>query len=368
MNRGGPLHFQPINLELDLVIGKDSGPDEYILYRPFDVLTDGNDRILIPDATRYAILVYSSSGTYMGSVGRKGEGPGEFISFPRLQLWRNGVLDAMVNNGRWQRWSLARELEFDRRPLDISSSMSTNRYPAASGDCSVVISDPFYGGAHRDTSSGWWVYLKEHSDEPHQVVTLLRRGGAELIRGQFEGDNLGTIAPYSAKMILRQKPAGGFIVCYPDSAQYTCYDERFNQYQVVQWDQPLEPLSKDEVVEGFSIYNPAPAWGKDQLIRWVKSLSWPDTKPVISDVLVGIDNRIWLELWDNEPWARRPVQFRERDTFRYLVFLPSGEMELVVELPFKLRAASRDYLFELVRDGESTPQVKRYRWWIGETL
>ncbi len=364
-NQGGPLHSQQIITELDLVIGKDSGPEEYILFVPTHIFTDDNDRILVYDGKRRSILVYDSGGNYIRSLGREGDGPGEFRSLPRLHLWNNGVLDAMVNNGRWQRWSISGELLFDRRPLDISASLSTSRYPAPTGDFSIIFDDPWHRNAQSDTTSGWWVYHKNVSDEPHQVITLLRSGGTEFVRGMFEGDNLGTITPYSQGLIIRQSPTNGFILSHADSAIFTRYDQAFNKQLEVVWDQMPVPLTKDEVIEAFNIYSPAPGWGQDQLIRWMKSLNWHETKPVIANIIIGTDERVWVELRDNEPWTNQLQAIRansERSQFRYLVFTPTGEMEMAIVLPFMLKAASNTHLYQLVYDRETTPQVKRYKW------
>ncbi len=83
---------------------------------------------------------------------------------------------------------------------------------------------------------------------------------------------------------------------------------------------------------------------------------------MIADILIGTDERVWIELWDNEPWANRLQSIRERSQFRYLVFTPTGEMEMAIALPFQIKAASKTHLYQLVNDGESTPQVKRYKW------
>jgi len=364
-NQGGPLHSQQIITELDLVIGKDSGPEEYILFVPTDILTDHNNRILVYDARRTSILVYDSGGNYLRSLGREGEGPGEFRSLPRLHLWNNGVLDAVVNNGRWQRWSISGELLFDRRPLDISASLSTSSYPAPAGDFSILFDDPWHRNARSDTTAGWWVYCKNLPSETHQVITRLRSGGTAFIRGVFEGDNLGSITPYSQGLIIRQSPTSGFILSHADSAIITRYDHAFEKQLEVVWDQMPVPLTRDVVVEAFNIYSPAPGWGKDQLIRWVKSLKWPETKPMIADILIGTDERVWVELRDNEPWTYQLQALRaisERSRFRYLVFTPSGEMEMAIVLPFKLKAVSSTHLYQLVNDRESTPQVKRFKW------
>lgn len=79
--RGGneQLFKTAMRIEKDLEIGKD-GDDEGlpILARISGVAVDATGRIYVAEAAQNMILVYDRDGSFMGQIGRKGEGPGEF--------------------------------------------------------------------------------------------------------------------------------------------------------------------------------------------------------------------------------------------------------------------------------------------------
>ncbi len=71
-------------LEFVQKIGVIEGPDEnYMLYRPNDVVVDSEGNIYISDMGNYRIQKFSAKGQYLSTIGRKGQGPGEFSHFVR---------------------------------------------------------------------------------------------------------------------------------------------------------------------------------------------------------------------------------------------------------------------------------------------
>ena len=83
-----------------LSIGALDGPEEYL----FDVVDKAfflsDDRIAVSNWRTTEIRFFSADGTFLNSVGRPGEGPGEFRS---IQMWR-GIGDSiMVYDARLSR-------------------------------------------------------------------------------------------------------------------------------------------------------------------------------------------------------------------------------------------------------------------------
>lgn len=70
-----------LHLLTDLSIGVDDDGEDYVFGRIFDVTADSRGRILILDNGFSRVQVYDSTGAFIQSIGRKGEGPGEF-AFP----------------------------------------------------------------------------------------------------------------------------------------------------------------------------------------------------------------------------------------------------------------------------------------------
>lgn len=70
-----------IKLEFVQKIGDlETENENYLLFRPAGVAVDGDGNILILDSGNHRIQKYSSDGKYLATIGRKGQGPGEFTS------------------------------------------------------------------------------------------------------------------------------------------------------------------------------------------------------------------------------------------------------------------------------------------------
>jgi len=64
-------------LEEDLTIGKE-GDDNHFFFRAVAVALDGEKNIYVVDSGNYRIQKFDDQGRYLQTIGRKGQGPGEF--------------------------------------------------------------------------------------------------------------------------------------------------------------------------------------------------------------------------------------------------------------------------------------------------
>jgi len=83
LNCGQPEDYFPLpDIEYQLVvvdsIGVEFGEDEYMLALPTDPTYSPDGRIFVVDRLKHNVMVYSPEGEFLHSIGREGEGPGEF--------------------------------------------------------------------------------------------------------------------------------------------------------------------------------------------------------------------------------------------------------------------------------------------------
>jgi hypothetical protein len=69
-------------------IGVETGDEPYMLSRVFDALRLPDGRILIGNSGTAEIRVFDPQGTFVRSVGRRGNGPGEWGDFATVRFWR----------------------------------------------------------------------------------------------------------------------------------------------------------------------------------------------------------------------------------------------------------------------------------------
>jgi hypothetical protein len=96
-NPAEPVHGKVIfELEEDLSIGNDSD-ENYMFYRPGGIAADSQGNIYIVDGGNNRIQKFRSDGQYLQTIGRKGQGPGEFES--PYDIWLDSEENIYVSEG-----------------------------------------------------------------------------------------------------------------------------------------------------------------------------------------------------------------------------------------------------------------------------
>ena len=81
-----------LELELDLSIGGDVADEKYSFMVITDVEVDDQGNLYVIDPRQYRIQKFDKDGKYLSTIGRKGEGPGEFMQAYRMTLDSRGKL------------------------------------------------------------------------------------------------------------------------------------------------------------------------------------------------------------------------------------------------------------------------------------
>jgi len=81
-----------IELKEELSIGVLDGEEEYIFNHAHDIEVDSKGNIYVADAGDKTIKVYSSKGIFLKTIGRQGQGPGEFTGLSAIEIDKNDVL------------------------------------------------------------------------------------------------------------------------------------------------------------------------------------------------------------------------------------------------------------------------------------
>ena len=88
-----PLYGEiELELEVDLVIGGEDVDENYMFRRVSDIEVDEEGNIYVLDSGECRIQIYDKDGKYLKTIGRKGEGPGEFQRAGRMTLSAKGKL------------------------------------------------------------------------------------------------------------------------------------------------------------------------------------------------------------------------------------------------------------------------------------
>lgn len=94
----------PLSLKDPLRIGVVSGKEEYIFQEIGALEVDDSGRIYISDWKESHVKIFDQNGVYLKTLGRKGQGPGEFEKINRLQIINGNKL--VVFDGNMKRLSV----------------------------------------------------------------------------------------------------------------------------------------------------------------------------------------------------------------------------------------------------------------------
>jgi len=114
-----PMVEDILELEEELTIGEADGAEEYMFQRIGSIAVDEIERIYVSDRKESHIKVYDQNGKYLRTIGRKGQGPGEFQRITRIQILTSDNL--LVYNSKTRRLSF-----FSLDGLFITSKFMTD--------------------------------------------------------------------------------------------------------------------------------------------------------------------------------------------------------------------------------------------------
>ena len=311
----GSLWGAEATLVPEVSIGEIEGRDEYLFGSIGSIAVDDDLNVYVLDEQAQHVRVFDSAGVYLRTLGRRGEGPGEFGSAEAIALLPDGRLAV-------------------RDP----------------GNQRIEVFGP---GAGRTEQ---WGYNADFA-----APTLSAKGESML---------LSRVVPFSPEFLWTIHLSGHFLTGL--SAEYRIELRRDDGVlRIERAGDPVpvhqeERASTREFLEG-SMRNTQPDW------NW-NGPPIPQHKPFFCELLAGRDGRIWVRLateaypvenenYDPEDPSSPPVVWTE--PLRYDVFEPDGTYLGVVVPPdgfeyYKAPVFDGDHVWAVTQDELGVERVVRY--------
>lgn len=323
-----PLAERTARIELvtDLIIGEREGDDNYMLYNANIVLAGPEGRIYVLDSGNSRVQVFDAGGEYLVTMGREGQGPGEFAGVNAMVIAGDRLLVKDFRNRRWSTWTF------------VGAHIGEVSYPA--GPSPSVLR-----GFADGTMIGRLSVLEEGGDAfdalsgPHYKIFLLDLDGNPIHEIQdFPPANLPTISrrtETSGSFVRLRVPAPtASFVATVGGAIYT------------------------SLCEEYQIY----ALDKDATMRWALRVAW-DRVPITEAEIASALERVRERLPDA---SRSEVDWPEaRPALSYLNVDGHGHV-YVFPYPESAEAAEADEVAVDVYSAEGEPLfsglMPRVRW------
>jgi hypothetical protein len=353
----------------ELRVGSPDDPElAFTWFRDLEVGPDGTIYTVHPQEN--TIRVHDSAGAFLRTIGRAGQGPGEFESPGPLGMLGDTLWVLDYGTYRFSFFDLAGNLLGSRRiPIDLWETPE-ERPPRPLGlfsDGSIYGSPPAWShlvasgeittdmllrldsaGAVQDTIASYSVENSswEISDPDNP------RGPRWYTRQPFSDTELVRVSDHAPLVVRveREVPADPGSATYRVTARTFEGDTVFSRaigYTPI----PLSDALVDSLVTTRSAGFPGVTASRAALLAR-QSLYIPEFHPPVSDVVVGRDGSVWLR---GEDLGASTVEWR--------VLSPDGEPLGVVGLPVDLRImlADQSRAWGTEYDELDVPYIVRYR-------
>ena len=341
------VHSQPMNSdatcavseEPTVVIGDDESDENQWFSRLGDVARMSDGSIVAVDRGSAQIRVYDPDGQHLRTMGRQGEGPGEFENGP-FQMWI--VAGDTIWAGDYFPWrynlfsadgEFVRGVRLDPQFIPTSSGggVLENRYTVNSSD---------KRSRKADFSVADTMIVEAHDPNGQLIDTLARIPNGRW--GQDDHEALSTFWLPRLFYAGAKVDAGGSTVAlaYGMNTEVRVLDDEFNLRLIVRWAEPGREVTGADVDawrEDYVENRPRPdfspmAEAHDATISEERPVA--ELFPAISSVMVGRDGRIWVRQYD-----------RPREVRGWLAFEPDGQFLChLAPLPGSIREFGSDYV------------------------
>ena len=350
----------------DLRIGAVDGGDQNLTrVTGLLPLPDGSVWIMQPDDHQFRI--YDEAGAFTRTVGVRGEAPGEFVAPMRLGWWGSRRDTIWVQDGtrRISLFTTAGEFirAFERQSFEYEQLWSVPRPDIILPDGTAL--GVASKGVPEELSDFRIVHYHPETGPVYRAIAVLERGlairavptAAATVRQPIPDHELFAYAPDGAWLVIADRRAEGLpeIGRLPLHAIGIDGDTLWSRHLLYQ-PQPIlrEELDTLEVrrdrYRDFLVstagWTPAAAEERSQLI------SQPGHRPPAERIIVGQDDRIWLE------WAAPPLQ-----AAGWVVISGAGQplATLAHQGRIDVLAADAQFLWVLELDALDVPYVVRYQ-------
>ncbi len=345
----------------EVSIGELDGPDEYLFGWIFSIAVDDDRNVYVFDYQAQHVGVFDSAGNHVETLGRPGEGPGEFNRAEAIAMLPDGRL--VVRNpgnqrievfgpesGQTEQWGYpagglhsVTPLYTDMHGRTMVSIVDRSRYPSSGGGSLVM-----------------------------QLLVLGPDGTPVDTLPQPTSPSTTGFGPFRPSFQWTVHPSGHFLTGMP------------SEYRI--------DLARDDgvlrierAVDPVPVLEEEGAYARERMERSMREMdpdwSWsgppvPNHKPFFSGLLTGRDGRIWVrvategypvENEDHDPEDPSSVPVSWRTPLRFDVFEPDGTYLGVVAPPggVSLSVFDGDYVWGVTRDELEVQRVVRFRIVVG---
>lgn len=330
---------------------------------------DDEGRVFIADMTENKVHIYNSNGSYLQSIGRGGQGPGEFQRIGDLEIHdeKIHILDVQrltisvfdLNTfGHIRDYDVSLQGDQDNQPSWISWAKEEGLFYSPANF--FVRSDNTYFLLFTDQGVGWANNLDgrtyESSVYDPQTVgfsehDLLSFDWTGQVLVHEEGDGLMVLfrVPYKRGSLF-DFSNGQFVHGWSEEMLFRLYDENGEYQRAIYYPYSNAPIRFDDILKHYE-------GAGDDLIHAIRIDNQPETWPAFKSLTLDDESRLWISTITDD-----------QENYEWWVLNEAGELLATFSWPRNrdLKYVKNGYAYTMERDMETGLQkVVRYNIKIG---
>ena len=326
-----------LDLEKDLTLGSES-EENYIFYRVWDIQADARGNIFVLDSGAHRIQKYDRNGKYLRSIGRQGQGPGEF---------ERPIMLAMDSHNNLYVGEMAKIHEFD-----------------PNGEFVMAANIPFFYMNFAPDDRGNFIVTGRVTKEGGQNLgVLILNPEGEILKKitEFPGLPLhesGTTISHDYSPQVRFSTIAGKGIVYGYNLAYRLYIADFSGRNVLIIEKEKAPQAisrqeKNKIINELhkNLSRAELGWSKNLI---AKMANLPKHRPFFDRIMVDDEGRIYVR--------RRKSVLDDSLGMAFDIFGSDGHYLYETELSFLPMCIRAGHMYHTVYS-EETGEVKviRYR-------
>lgn len=314
-----------------------------------EVTVDDGERVLITEMSmgNRAIHQFNSGGEYIGQMGREGRGPGEYQTPVHLQVVGDKafVYDNLLS--RITAFSLTDLSVIRSVPVSAGTYLNSRETGGLSTQRLFVHNDEEFtvgfGSLSSASKENYTRYFRadpEGAFNPDQLFKLKDKNVFSVDEGSI---SLQALLPFDHDSFIYYRK-NNFYTVWSEEFLIKIYDGSGKLVRGIYYPVEKVPFMRNDYVENHM---------SSHLKRAAQYMDFPEYWPVLDDLLVDDQGRIWVALITDE-----------RDIVEWWVLEYSGELLAKFEWPRykKIQDIKNGFLYTLERDPfAGTQEVVKYR-------
>lgn len=337
----GELTFE---LEEDLRIGNEED-DKYLFYRARSIALDSDENIYVVDSGNYRIQKFDRQGKYLYTVGRKGEGPGEFSQPYGLYIDSQSFLYVR----EYRRLQVFNESGEFLKVIPLNVNLV---------DFAVDTEGNLFGNADlqpRDNAVRAIIKLNSQGEIVREVVKYFDLG----IKIIVTANRTFTLSPnhtYTPRLCFTQIEGDIFIFGYSSEYILNLFDKNGKIFLKIIKDELLQPISQKEkeIIIGKALKSLARGNIKIPRKKVEEAIHFRKYRSCFEKIITDDSQRIYVQ--------KVKSVFAEDDDYTFDVFNRDGLFLYQLSLSFSPELIQNGFLYDIFTSQDSGEvKIIRYK-------